>query len=118
MLKKKYLYLFLIPLFFSSCATSTLYNWGKYEKRTYKYFSHLSPSATDKLISFYRSNIVHPSGTRKVVAPGMYAEYGYLLLMQGKREIGIQMLENEVRLYPESEIFIKRILKSLHYEEE
>jgi len=46
-----------------------------------------------------------------MVQPGICAEYGYLLIKQGKREEGLQLLKKEIELYPESKVFITRIIK-------
>ena len=43
--------------------------------------------------------------------PGIYADYGFVLLQSGKTEEGNAMLEKEISLYPESKIFIARIIK-------
>ena len=45
--------------------------------------------------------------------PGVYADYGYILLQIGKTDEGKELLMKEVELYPESKIFIDRILKML-----
>ncbi|OAV72895.1 hypothetical protein Barb7_03035 [Bacteroidales bacterium Barb7] len=54
--------------------------------------------------------IKKPKGTRKVVAPGIYAEYGYLLLQNGKKAEGLTMLKKERELYPESAIFMDNLI--------
>jgi hypothetical protein len=45
--------------------------------------------------------------------PGIYADYAYVLLQIGKTEEGKALLLKEIELYPESKIFIDRILKML-----
>jgi hypothetical protein len=45
------------------------------------------------------------------VPPGVYADYGFILLQASKTDQGREMLEREVALYPESKQFIDRILK-------
>jgi hypothetical protein len=52
-------------------------------------------------------------GIRKVVPPGVNAEYGYLLYKAGKKEEGLALLKAEIKAYPESETFISRIIKQL-----
>ena len=52
-----------------------------------------------------------PGGVRMVPPPGVCADYGYLLLMNGKTDEGKALLEQETVLYPESKKFIDRILK-------
>ena len=61
----------------------------------------------------YLKLIQKQKGTRKVVPPGLYAEYGYVLYMGGKKEEGLDFLKQEIKLYPESETYISRIIKQL-----
>ena len=54
--------------------------------------------------------IMDESGKKhKQVPPGVYAEYGYLLLRNGREAEGMDFLEKETTLYPESSVFIQRI---------
>ena len=46
--------------------------------------------------------------------PGIYADYGFLLVSIDETEKGIQMLKQEMVLYPESRVFITRILNMLN----
>jgi hypothetical protein len=43
------------------------------------------------------------------VPPGACAEYGYLLIKEGKDQDGLMYLDKEQALYPESAVFIQRI---------
>ena len=66
----------------------------------------------------YRPQAVDPkiekqNDLRKVVPPGLYAEYGYMLYQNGKTEEGLVNLKKEIALYPESAPFISRIIKQL-----
>ena len=54
-----------------------------------------------------------PGGLRQTVPPGTYAEYGYLLGMEGKHEEAIKMFEREMALYPESAPFMRYMIKRL-----
>ena len=45
--------------------------------------------------------------------PGIYADYGWLLIQNNKVDEGVEMLYAEIELYPESEVFITRMLKEL-----
>lgn len=48
-----------------------------------------------------------------MVPPGLYAEYGYLLYKTGKKDEGLSFLRQEIKLYPESERYISRIIKQI-----
>jgi hypothetical protein len=95
----------------ASCAPKTLYSWGNYDDTSYVYLKHSDEKSTGELIKTYRQLIEKQEGTRKTVPPGIYADYGFILLQANKTEEGRAMLEKEIALYPESKIFIERILK-------
>lgn len=110
---KKFFLLLFVVVFFSSCGTSALYNWNKYEDTSYAYYKTQTPEAIEALLKTYEKMIKNQNGTRKVVPPGIYAEYGYLLIKNGKKDDGIEMLRKEISTYPESQIFIERIINQL-----
>ena len=86
----------------SSCSsTKSLYSWYDYENATYQYNKKRTDELKVKMMDQYLKLIQKQKGSRKVVPPGLYAEYGYALYMQ------------EIKLYPESESYISRIIKQL-----
>lgn len=108
---KKLLGLFLTILLLTSCATTTsLYSWGNYEDASYNYYKKQTPEAAEALLKSYQNIINKQKGSRKVVPPGIYAEYGFMLIQTGKRDEGIINLKKEIELYPESKVFIERII--------
>lgn len=110
---KKGLILFALLAILASCTTTKtpLYTWGNYETTSYNYLKKSDEESTQKLIENYQKVIETQKGTRGVVPPGVYADYGFTLLQIGKTEEGKEMLTKEIALYPESKIFIERILK-------
>jgi hypothetical protein len=108
---KKYIYLFIVTVFFSSCGSTGLYSWDKYEQASYNYLKKADEKSKDKLIEQYQKVINKQKGTRGVTPPGMYADYGFLLIQRGDLKQGKINLDKEIALYPESKIFIDRILK-------
>lgn len=99
-------------LLFTGCATTSLYSWYGYEEASYEY----SKVGTDKqkkdLMKQY-TKMLKQTGLRKTVPPGYYAEYGYMLVKDGKTEEGLAFLKKEIELYPESNIYISRIIKQI-----
>ena len=96
----------------ASCTTQKpLYTWEKYEITSYNYLKNSDEKSIQELIENYQKVIDTQKGTRGVVPPGVYADYGFILLQEGKTEKGKEMLKKEIALYPESKIFIERILK-------
>ncbi len=95
----------------TSCMTSTsLYDWKNYETTSYLYYKKQTPEATEQLMKTYEAMINKPNGSRKTIAPGICAEYGYFLLQNGKKAEGVAMLKKERELYPESKVFMDRLI--------
>lgn len=110
---KKIALLILTTIVLSSCQEMRLYSWYGYEESSYQYTKKQTPESLDRLTKDYSKIINKQRGTRKTVPPGIYAENAYLLIKAGKKEEGIAMFKKEVELYPESGIFIQRIIKQL-----
>ncbi|MBN2635911.1 DUF4810 domain-containing protein [Draconibacterium orientale] len=111
---KKILFISLTVLLLASCTPQKpLYSWGKYEATSYNYLKNSDEKSTQELIETYQKIIEKQKGTRGVVPPGVYADYGFVLLQANKTEEGKTLLLKEVALYPESKIFIDRILKMI-----
>lgn len=98
----------------SSCTTTkTLYSWHGYEDATCQYSKKSTEELHVKMLEEYKKVTDKQKGTRGVVPPGLYAEYGYQLYKGGKKEEGLSFLKKEIELYPESEKYISRIIKQL-----
>ncbi len=101
-------------LILSSCSTKqSLYSWDKYQIASYNYLKNSDDKSINQLIETYQRIIENQKGSRGVVPPGIYADYGFVLLQSDKSEEGKAMLLKEVELYPESKQFIDRILKMI-----
>ncbi len=112
-MKKIFILLSLILVVSSCTVQKSLYSWGKYETTSYNYLKNSDEKSSQALIEDYKNMIENQKGTRNVPPPGIYVDYAYLLLQVGKTEEGKAFLMKEVELYPESKIFIDRILKML-----
>ena len=111
---KKIIYFSISLFLLCSCTTQKkLYSWEKYQTTSYNYLKNSDEKATQELIKTYKVIIDKQTGTRGVVPPGIYADYGFLLLQINKTTEGKEMLLKEIALYPESKVFIDRILKKL-----
>lgn len=98
----------------ASCTTQkTLYSWYDSEDATYMYTKRGTDELLTEAMEQYEKVIRKQKGIRKTVPPGVNAEYGYLLYKAGKKEEGLTLLKAEIQAYPESEVFISRIIKQL-----
>lgn len=94
-----------------SCAATQLYSWYDYQDDYYHYLKNADEDSQKELAKTYEEIINKQREIRGVVPPGIYADYGWLLLEQNKVEEGKAMLAKEVELYPESAVFVGSILK-------
>ena len=113
---KKQAYLLIPFLLLIGCAPQKkrLYSWGHYDGASYYYLKNNDEKSTKLLMDSYKEIIEKQTGLRGVVPPGIYADYGFLLIQQKQTQEGKSMLKKEVELYPESKVFIDRILKTLN----
>lgn len=104
-------------LFCIPTSSETLYSWYGYQQKSYRYLKKNDASSYKNLIQCYESIIKTQNYGRKTVPPGIYADYGWALIKSGNKEKGISMLKKEMELYPESSVFITRILKRFEDEQ-
>lgn len=109
----KLLALIVVMTLMSCSANKTLYSWYNYEDATYQYSKRSTDKLKAEMMEQYLKMTQNQKGVRGVVPPGLYAEYGYALYMSGKKEEGLNLLKEEIKLYPESETYISRIIKQL-----
>ena len=96
-------------LFLAGCQTSQgLYYWGDYEDSLYEYYKNPAELAalTEEILQ-----AIEKSNGR--VPPGLYAEYGNLLLQQGKKDEAVSYFRKERELWPESQHLMDTMINSL-----
>ncbi|MBR6141186.1 MAG: DUF4810 domain-containing protein [Bacteroidaceae bacterium] len=104
----------ILALSVTSCVTTnSLYSWYGYEDAVYTNYKKPTDKSQAKVLEQYRAVIEKQKGTRGAVPPGLYAEYGFLLYKTGSKEEGINYMKQEIALYPESQIYISRIINQL-----
>lgn len=85
-------------------ASKSLYNMGSHDVKLYEYSKTADTKATLKeLDAVIKAN-------PKRVPPGVYAEYGYLLLKQNESDKAVEYFKKEMAIYPESAVFMQRMI--------
>ncbi len=99
-----------ISLFFLGCATQKqMYYWGNYSSSLYAYKK--TPNE-ENLLQHKQNlfNIIEESKARDLrVPPGVYCEYGYILMKEGNYKEALQYFDLEEQTYPESKVFIQNL---------
>ena len=94
-----------------ACATPRPipYAWGNYSLALY----HLKKDPCDANLQTHKQvlvQIIQASNQQSMrIPPGVYAEYGYILIREGQAEEGIKYLDLEAKTYPESTVFVERV---------
>lgn len=86
----------------------TLYNWGSYTDSFHKYNKN---SIDNARLEKELSKVLIDSENKGRVPPGLYAEYGYILLESGKTDDAIRYFEKESKTWPESKKFMAAMIK-------
>jgi hypothetical protein len=115
-MKTNALFLFALASVFllAGCSSPYMYEWGKYDEWLYENYKH--PKNDEELyveltalITKYESR---KKPTSKPMAPGLYAEYGFLLMRRGESERAIHYYEKEKALWPESTVFMNSMIQT------
>jgi hypothetical protein len=121
--KKSFYTLFIITtaVFMTACSShnTALYNYGDYSESYYsdvKDHSHESQLALQKSIEEAIKNAQESRSGR--VAPGLYANLGYIYLKEGQSKLAIENFKKEKALYPESTKLMDRLIKKVEMLEE
>ena len=94
-------------------AKPTLYAWGRYEELIY--LSYARPDKTDLVMQVgqMEQDYQKARAENKSVPPGFHAYLGLLYFQIGKMEQAQQELLNEKKRFPESAVFMDRLLSRL-----
>jgi hypothetical protein len=94
----------------AGCATNhQRYDWGSYDPSLYAYYK--DPTKAAALAESLAAVISTADSNHAPVPPGIYAEYGYLQLQVGKNLAAVELFKQEEALWPESKIFMDRMIK-------
>jgi hypothetical protein len=94
----------------AGCQTaSQKYDWGNYDPSLYAYYK--DPTKVGELTASLEAVIKASESKHAVVPPGIYAEYGYLQLQQGKSQDAVQSFKQEEAHWPESKVFMEHMIK-------
>jgi hypothetical protein len=91
------------------CVPQGLFFWGDYSETLYSF----KKNPDEKTLTVHKAELLRIITTapqkRKAVPPGIYAEYGFLLLQEGRTPEGMTYLDKEMKAFPESAPLVLRI---------
>lgn len=111
----KYAAFGLLVAFMSACSSpKPLYNYGDYSEEYYD----LKKSPGEESTLAYQKALEEAiekfdEGRANRVAPGMYANLGYLYLKANQRDKAIELFTKEKSIYPEAAFFMDRMIQKV-----
>lgn len=104
-----------LPCLLIGCASAptTLYQWGDYQGQVYSMYNDPGKSPAEEQIAKLEEDYQKARSSNKQVPPGYNAHLGYLYFKIGKVDQAIQEFETEKTLFPESAVYINRLIKQV-----
>jgi hypothetical protein len=104
----------LIALALAGCETTKpLYYWGNYESGLYLGYKHPEKATPEQIAKHLEEDLAQAAARSLPPPPGMHAHLGFTYLELGRADEAKQQFETEKKLYPESTVFMDRILAKL-----
>jgi len=100
-------------LLLTGCAAPTLYSWGNYESVIYTSYAKPGSMPAERQVELLEADYQKARSQNKPVPPGWHAHLGYLYYQLGKADQARQEFETEKAQFPESAVFMDRLLGNL-----
>ncbi len=97
----------------AGCAQPTLYSWGQYEELIYRSYAAPGKVSPEMQVEKLEADYQKARAENKPVPPGFHAHLGYLYFQLGKLDQALQELETEKAQFPESAVFVDRLIANL-----
>ncbi len=97
----------------AGCAKPTLYSWGQYEELIYVTYAAPGKAAPEMQIEKLEQDYQKARAANTRVPPGWHAYLGYLYFQIGKVDAAQREFETEKAEFPESAVFVDRLLTNL-----
>jgi len=97
----------------SGCATPTLYSWGHYEELVYVSYAQPGKVSPEMQVEKLEEDYQKARANNKRMHPGVHAHLGYLYFQLGKVDQALQEFATEKAEFPESTVFMDRLISNL-----
>jgi len=98
----------------AGCAAArTQYSWGSYEELIYASYAAPGSMPAERQVEKLELDLQKARSANARLPPGWHAHLGYLYFELGKADQAVQELQTEKAEYPESAVFVDRLLANL-----
>lgn len=109
-LTQRLFWLPILAFLLTGCAAPTLYTWGHYEELIYVSYAAPGKLSPEMQVAKLEEDYQKARATNKRMPPGWHAQLGYLYFQLGKMDQAHQEFLTEKAEFPESAVFIDRLL--------
>jgi len=102
-----------LALVLSGCGAPTIYTWGHYDDLIYASYAAPGKVAPELQIEKLEQDYQKARSSHKRMPPGWHAHLGYLYYQTGKLDQAQQEFLTEKGEFPESGVFMDRMLAGL-----
>ena len=103
----------IFSLFISVGCTKPLYYWGHYENSLVQRYQDTSEEGQLAAFGILQQTVYEAESKNGRLAPGIYADYGYLLFKRGYPNKAIEFFKKEAALYPEAKYFMDSLISRI-----
>jgi hypothetical protein len=97
----------------AGCQAPTLYSWGHYEDIIYTSYTKPDKALPEQQVELMTQDLEKARAHNKPVPPGFHAHLGYAYYQLGKLDNARQEFEAEKAQFPESAVFMDRLIANL-----
>jgi len=90
-----------------------IYRWGKYEDVVYQNYKKPGSRSSANDAAILAEDMVYTESLGHQVPPGARIHLGYLYFSQGRTSEARAMFEKEKQIFPESAVFVDRLIARL-----
>lgn len=110
----RWVWLPVLVILLTGCASPTLYTWGHYEDLIYASYAAPGSVSPEMQVGKLEEDYQKARAANKRMPPGFHAHLGYLYFQLGKSDQARQEFETEKAEFPESAVFMDRLLANLN----
>jgi hypothetical protein len=93
-----------------ACVPSSYYHWGDYNELLYAHYR--APQEREAWVEGLKTTILAAEQRDAKVPPGLFAEYGYALLEEGRTGQAVVYFQKEQALWPESRYLMEKMVRN------
>jgi hypothetical protein len=103
----------LLLTFLTGCTSPTIYTWGTYEDLIYSSYTSPGKVPPELQVEKLEQDYQKARATNKRMPPGWHVHLGTLYYQLGKMDQAHQEFQTEKAEFPESAVFVDRLLTNM-----